>query len=175
MGVGTKTINRYLQLLSDIFLVRHLQPYRTNKGKRLIKSPKTYTRDSGLLHYLLSIETYEQLMSNLISGLSWEGFFIENLTSALPWGSEPMFYRTSSGIEVDLVVEHTDQSIWAIEIKLSNPFRLSKGFYSAINDLNPEKTFVVHSETRRYPLDDSLEAIPLFDLMEKIKSFKSKH
>ena len=116
LGVDNKTVRAYLDFMVDLLLVRRLPPWSGNVGKRLVKSPKVYIRDSGLLHTLLQIGDFESLLGNPKYGDSWEGFVIENLLSVLPDDAEAAFYRTSAGAEVDLVL-HFGREIWAIEIK----------------------------------------------------------
>jgi len=170
LEVHTATVHRYIDLLVDLLLVRRLQPYHVNVGKRLVKSPKTYLRDSGLLHALLGITDYFQLSGHPVYGLSWEGFVIENLISSLPWRAVPFFYRTSAGAEVDLLIEFVDMSKWVIEIKRSMVGNVSRGFYSAREDLQPTRSFVVHASDDRFPLADGIEAIGVRELMEALQN-----
>jgi uncharacterized protein len=165
LAVDGKTIARYLDLMVDLLLVRRLPPLHTNIGKRLVKSPKVYVRDSGLVHALLGIESLDQLFGNPIIGASWEGFVLENLLSVLPWAVQPFFYRTFSGAEIDLVLEFSNQERWAIEIKHSSTARPEKGFYSAVEDLHPAKAFVVYAGDERYPISRDVEAIGLSELI----------
>ena len=164
LETSAQSITRYIDLLCDLLLVRRLQAYHANIGKRLVKSPKVYVRDSGILHGLLNIKNHEQLAGHPVVGMSWEGFVIENLLSVLPWRSIPFFYRTSAGAEIDLVIEHADGSLWAIEIKRSLSAKVEKGFYIACEDLQPARSFVVHAGEDRYPVTDNIEAISLPEL-----------
>ncbi len=127
---NTRAIGNYVDLLCDLFLVRRLPPYHANVGKRLVKSPKVYIRDSGMLHALLGIANLIDLTGQPIIGMSWERFVIENLISVLPWRSHAFFYRTQVGAEIDLVIEHGDGSLWAIEIKRSLAAGADRGFHS---------------------------------------------
>ncbi len=173
MEMSAQTINRYIDLLADLFLVRKLPSYTGNLGKRLVKSPKLYIRDSGLLHRLLNIASMDQLISNPIVGLSWEGFAIENITSNLPWHAEIFFYRTTNGAEQDIVLKFNDGKVWTVEVKLSlNTNSLSKGFYQSIEDLKPEKSFVVYHGDERYPIAENIEAIGLVGFIEEMKGKK---
>ena len=106
LEVSTQSVTRYIDLLSDLLLVRRLPPFHANVGKRLVKSPKVYVRDSGLVHALLGIETLAQLAGHPVVGLSWEGYVLETLLSVLPWRSSAFFYRTAAGAEIDLVLQH---------------------------------------------------------------------
>jgi len=164
LETSAQSITRYIDLLCDLLLVRRLPAYHGNIGKRLVKSPKVYVRDSGILHGLLNIKNHEQLAGHPVVGMSWEGFVIENLLSVLPWRSIPFFYRTSAGAEIDLVIEHADGSLWAIEIKRSLSAKVEKGFYIACEDLQPARAFVVHAGEDRYPVTNNIEAISLHEL-----------
>ncbi|MBX9878030.1 MAG: ATP-binding protein [Candidatus Obscuribacterales bacterium] len=164
LSVDGKTIARYLDLMVDLLLVRRLIPFHANARKRLVKSPKVYVRDSGLVHALLGIENMERLAGHPVIGASWEGFVIENLLSVLPWSIKSFFYRSFTGAEIDLVLELSDGECWAIEIKRSLSAKLEKGFYSACEDLKPTRAFVVYSGSERYPIGDGIEAIGLEEL-----------
>ncbi len=168
LGVDGKTVSRYLDLLVDLLLVRRLPPWHGNTGKRLVKSPKTYVRDSGIVHALLGISNREALLGHPICGQSWEGFVIENCLSVAPPHSESSFYRTSAGAECDLTITFPDQKTWAIEIKRNQAPSLSKGFYSAQNDIKPEASFVVYPGQEIFPLNEGVSAISLIDLMHLI-------
>ena len=161
LELSTQTVTRYIDLLCDLMLVRRLQPYHANIGKRLVKSPKVYVRDSGLVHALLGIETLDALAGHPVVGMSWEGFVLEALISQLPWGVRPYFFRTAAGAEVDLVLEFPDLSVWLIEIKRSLSGRIDRGFVQAREDLKPTRSFVVHAGDDRYPMRDGVEAIDL--------------
>ena len=168
LEISAQSVTRYIDLLCDLLLVRRLQPYHSNVGKRLVKSPKVYVRDSGILHGLLNIGNHEQLAGHPVIGMSWEGFVIENLMSAMPWRSVPFFYRTSAGAEIDIVIEHADQSLWAIEIKRSLSAKLERGFHIACEDLKPTRSFVVHAGDDRYPVSKNIEAISLYELVKEL-------
>ena len=168
MGVSANTIRKYIDLLEQTFVVRALQPWSGSTKKRLIKSPKVYIRDSGLLHTLLDIESMNQLFSHPIYGASYEGFVIENLLSQLPrW--QPSYYRTSNGAEVDLVLEKSNQTI-AIEIKSSTNPKLSRGNWSAFESLKANQYFVIAPVDYKYPLSDTVQAIQLDAAIEEIQN-----
>jgi hypothetical protein len=169
LEVSTQSVTRYIDLLCDLLLIRRLPPFHANVGKRLVKSPKVYVRDSGLVHALLGIETLEQLAGHPVVGRSWEGFVLESLLSVLPWRSSAFFYRTSGGAEMDLVLEHNDGSLWAIEVKRSLSAKVERGFHSAYEDIKPERAFLVHAGEDRYPVSANLEAISLLQLMEELR------
>lgn len=164
LEVSTQSVTRYIDLLVDLLLVRRLQPYHPNVSKRLVKSPKVYVRDSGLVHTLLGIETQNQLAGHPVVGLSWEGYVIETLLSVLPWRSSAFFYRTAAGAEIDLVIEHRDGTVWAIEIKRALSAKVERGFHLACEDIKPARSFVVHAGQDRYPLSEKLEGIGIRDL-----------
>ena len=168
LSIDGKTVARYLDLLVDLLLVRKLMPWSNNVGKRLVKSPKVYVRDSGILHALLGLSDLDALFGHAVVGGSWEGFCIENCMSIAPLGTEAYFYRTSAGAEVDLVLRLPNNRIWSIEIKRSLTPTLSKGFYEANKVIKPTQCFVIYAGNERYPLADGVEAIGLFDIMTQL-------
>jgi predicted AAA+ superfamily ATPase len=168
LGVDGKTAAGYLDLLTDLLLVRRLQPWHNNLGKRLVKSPKVYVRDSGLVHALLGIADKDALLSHPVVGASWEGFVVENLIAAAPEGVEAHFYRSSGGAEVDLLLVWPDNRRWAIEVKRSLSPKLERGFHAACVDLAPERKFVVYPGSERYPLAKDIEVLPLLALAEML-------
>lgn len=170
LGVSIPTTKRYIELLDDLLLIRHLRPWSGNIGKRLVKAPKVYIRDSGITHALLNLTTMDDLFGHPVVGASWEGFVIENLLSCLPVGVTPWFYRTSAGAEIDLVIERNKQQKYAIEIKRSLAPSLSKGFYLGCEDIGATKRFVVYPGTERYPIASDVTAIPLAEMMREITS-----
>lgn len=169
LSVDGTTIARYLDLLVDLLLVRRLTPIHRNVGKRLVKSPKVYIRDSGLVHALLGLADREVILGHPVVGMSWEGFVIENLLEASPERTIPGFYRTSAGAEVDLVLERPDGEILAIEIKRGLSPKIEKGFHNAIEDLKPKRSFVVYSGNERYPVSEGIEMIGLTGLIDYIR------
>jgi hypothetical protein len=170
LAISTQTVTRYIDLLVDLLLVRRLPPYHANIGKRLVKAPKVYVRDSGLLHALLNIETLDRLAGHPVIGASWEGFVLENLLAVLPWRTQPLFYRTAVGAEIDLVLERPDGERMAIEIKRGLAAKLERGFHHAREDLAPTKSFVVYSGEERYPVADGVEAIGLREMATLLAS-----
>jgi len=170
LEVSTQAVTRYIDLLSDLLLVRRLQPYHANVGKRLVKSPKVYVRDSGLTHALLGIETHEQLAGHPVVGTSWEGHVLEGLMSVLPWRTSAFFYRTSAGAEIDLILEHGDGTTWAIEIKRALSAKVGRGFHVASADLKPARAFVVHAGDDRYPVTDGLEGIGVREMADLLRA-----
>jgi len=168
LAVDGKTVARYLDLLVDLMLVRRLQPFQSNIGKRLVKSPKVYIRDSGIVHALLNIGDHEALLGHPVSGASWEGFVIENLIAAAPLQTVPLFYRTGAGAEVDLLLEIPKHGLWAIEIKRGLSARPEKGFFIACEDIQQARRFVVNSGTERYSVDADTVAIGLREFAETL-------
>ena len=153
------TVARYLDLLVDALMLRRLEPWHANVGKRLVKSPKAYVRDSGLLHALLGIASLDDLAGHPAAGLSWEGFIIEQLIAGLPPLATHGFYRTAAGAELDLVVETGGKRV-GYEIKLSNAPRPARGFWTACEDLGLDRAFVIAPVREGYPLADKVEVIP---------------
>nr|CAA6803357.1 MAG: Mlr9349 protein [uncultured Thiotrichaceae bacterium] len=169
LGISSPSVSHYIGLLTDLLLVRRLLPYHSNTGKRLVKSPRVYIRDSGLLHALLGIRDLDTLAGHPVVGSSWEGFIIENLITAAPERTQAHFYRTASGAEMDLVLDlGNNQGRWAIEIKRSLAPTLSKGFHHARADLEPQKTFVVYAGEDSYPLAEGVEVISPKGLIKKL-------
>jgi predicted AAA+ superfamily ATPase len=165
-GVAHTTVGRYLDLLVDTMLVRRLEPYFANVGKRLVKSPKVYLRDSGLLHGLLNIRSVDDLQGNPIAGASWEGFVIEQVSGLAPEGSHLSFYRTAAGAELDLILERGQRKL-GFEIKFSVAPTPTKGFWTALNDLNLDRAYIVAPVRERYPLAEGVEVVPV-TMLEKL-------
>ena len=161
LGVDVKTAGAYIDLLVDLLLVRRLPAWHANLGKRLVKSPKVYVRDSGILHALLAIDDRDALYSHPAVGASWEGFAVENILAVAPEQVTGYFYRTSGGAEIDLLLSLPGREIWAIEIKRSLTPRPERGFHSACADLSAQRRFVVYPGTEAYPLAPGIEAISL--------------
>lgn len=170
LDVSAQSVTRYIDLLCDLLLVRRLPPLHANLGKRLVKSPKIYVRDSGLVHALLGLENLTQLNGHPVVGQSWEGHVIETLLAAVPWPSQASFYRTAAGTEIDLIIEHKNGHLWAIEIKRGLSTKPGKGFYQAMKDLKPTRTFLVHSGEDRYPITETAEAIGVYELASILSS-----
>ena len=165
LDLSGRTVNSYVDLLTDLLLLRRLPPLRANVGKRLVKSPKMYVRDSGLLHALLNIANLDDLLGHPVVGVSWEGFVVENLLAAAPGRTLASFFRTARGAEIDLVLEMGGSlGVWAIEIKRSPAATISKGFRIALEDLQPSRAFLVNSGRDRYPRRNNIEAIGLPEL-----------
>ncbi len=168
LGVSSPTISRYIDLLIDLMLVRALRPWSGNIGKRLVKSPKIFVRDSGLVHALLGIQSFDDLQGHPVVGGSWEGFVVENLLSVLPRRATPYFYRTSAGAEIDLLVAISPKRRIAIEIKRSLSPVLSKGFYQACDDLGIREQYIVYPGQESFLLSKEIKVMPLHEMMDKI-------
>ena len=164
LAVSAPTVARYIDLLVDLLLVRRLPPFHGNVNKRLVKSPKIYVRDSGLVHALLGLPDHNTLAGHPAVGASWEGFVIEHLLAAAPRRLTASFYRTSAGAEIDLVLEGTGGETWAIEIKRGLTSKPRKGFYSACEDIGAARRFIVYGGDDRYPLPHDVQAIGLREL-----------
>ena len=168
LGIDVKTVNSYIDLLVDLLLVRRLTPWHSNIGKRLVKAPKVYVRDSGLLHALLTIPDKEALLSHPVVGQSWEGFVIENILGSVSDDVQAYFYRTAGGGEVDLLLFWPNGNLWAVEIKRSVTPKLERGFHSACKDLNPSRKYVVYPGSERYRMALDVEAISLIDMVREL-------
>ena len=169
LGVESVTVSRYLDLMVDLLLVRRLEPWYGNVKKRLVKSPRTYVRDSGIVHALLQIPNYETLLGHPILGKSWEGFVIETIINALPAGAHPFFYRTSAGAEVDLVIEFGLDDYWAVEIKANRTPSLKKGFHVACEDLKVKQKFVVYTGEDKFPTNHDTTILSLAHFIEELR------
>ncbi len=169
LGVDTKTVSSYIDLLTDLLLVRRLPAWYANVRKRLIKSPKIFIRDSGIAHALLSIGDMDALFSHPVVGASWEGFVIENLLMVAPEGVQGYYYRTSGGAEIDLLLQFPDGRFWAVDVKRSLTPRPERGFHSGCTDLSPARRFVVYPGDESYPLGNDLQVIPLRELADLLR------
>ena len=170
LAVDGKTVARYLDLMADLLLVRRLPPFFANVRKRLVKSPKVYVRDSGLVHRLLRLDDHETLLGHPVVGASWEGFVVETLLRAAPEFAQSSFYRTATGVEVDLVLELPGNKRWAIEIKRGLAPKAEKGLHTAIEDVRPDRTFIVYGGDERYPKAQGIEAIGLRELADELSA-----
>lgn len=167
LGVTYQTIRRYIDLMEQTFIIRSLPPFEKNIKKRLVKSPKIFVRDSGLLHRLLQVDDFNALMGNPVFGASWEGFVVENITSSLR-DCKFSFYRSATGDELDLVIERGTRTI-AVECKASSAPQVSKGFWNAIETVKPNKTYIVSPVSSSYPLKNDVEVCGLSDFLKKVE------
>lgn len=169
LSVSSPTVTSYVGLLVDLLLVRRLPPFHANTGKRLIKSPKIYVRDSGLVHALLGLRTLDELAGHPVVGSSWEGFCIENILALAPDHCRAGYYRTSAGAEIDLLLDlGGNNGLWAVEIKRGLAPKPKRGFHHARQDLSPSRSFIVYSGDERYPLTDDIEVIGLTEFMREL-------
>ena len=169
LAVSGQTVARYLDLLSDLMLVRRLPPWVSSGRKRLVRAPKVYVRDSGLVHALLGLPTRDAVLGHPVAGGSWEGWAIENLIASAPAGSSASFYRTAVGAEIDLVLELPGGARWAIEIKRSKAPVVSKGFHVGVADIGAARACVVYPGADRYPMSHGVAALPLLTLMHELQ------
>jgi predicted AAA+ superfamily ATPase len=173
LDITSPSVGRYIDLLVDLLLVRRLRPWSGNVGKRLVRTPKVYIRDSGLTHALLDIEAWDELMGHPVVGTSWEGFVIENLIVAAGERRTPYYYRTEDGAEIDLLFERAGKPDIAVEIKRSSAPTLSRGFHAGRAALKVKECYLVHSGTDSWPETDGVTAIGLVELMRKLSNGKS--
>lgn len=172
LGISSPAIGRYVDLLVDLLLVRRLRPWSGNVGKRLVRSPKTYIRDAGLLHALLGLERLDDVLGHPVSGASWEGFVIENLVAAAGHPRIPLFLRTEKGAEIDLLFERGGRIEMAIEIKRTTSPTVSRGFRSGCEDVQPQAAYVVHGGSESWGMGDGVTAISLDGLMSRLMEGK---
>lgn len=174
LAVSGQTVTRYVDLLCDLMLVRRLRPWASNEGKRLVRSPKVYVRDSGLTHALLGLNDFDDVVGHPVAGGSWEGWVIENLLAAAPHTAQPYFYRSAAGAEIDLVLELPGRERWAIEIKRGVAPSVAAGFHVAANDLAVTQRFVVHSGKESFPLGRGVHATALVDLQQQLQALEQR-
>ena len=170
LEVDAKTVSRYIDILVDLLLVRRLHPWHSNVKKRLVKSPRFYIRDTGVLHRLLNIPNFDALLSNPILGKSWEGLVIENIISILPHHIGTYFYRTSAGAEIDLVLQLAHNETWAIEIKTGHAPKNSRGFHTASDDIQATQKFVIYGGADEFPIKHNTTMISLHRFLLKLES-----
>lgn len=168
LEMDSKSVAYYIEILTDLLLVRRLEPWHANVKKRLVKSPRFYVRDSGLLHRLLGVANYDTLLSNPVLGKSWEGFVIESIHSVLPRQAATYFYRTAAGAEIDLVIKMPSSEIWAVEIKHGRAPKLGKHYRSICDDVGACRRFIVYGGEDTFPLSADVSMISLSGLMQQI-------
>lgn len=173
LGVASPTVGRYIDLLADLQLVRRLQPWSANVGKRLVKTPKVYVRDSGIAHALLGLGDLDAVLGHPVVGASYEGFVLETLIGALPPNVSPHFYRTSDGSEIDLLLVQGERPIMAIEVKRSTAPAISRGFGLACDDLNVEQSWAVYPGTERFAVRQGAQAVGLVELAQRLAQAQS--
>ena len=160
LDVSSPTVGHYLSVFEDTFLVRRLQPYHANLAKRIVKRPRIYVRDSGLLHALLGIAGFDEILGHPIVGASWEGFIIEQIVASLPAGWQPYFYRTAAGVEIDLILVRPGVAPIAVEIKAGSAPQIGKGFRTAFSDLGCRHGYLVYNGAEEFPLAEGVRALP---------------
>ena len=168
LEVSAPAAGRYVDLLADLLLVRRLPPWSGNIGKRLVRAPKVYLRDSGILHALLGLESLDDVLSHPVTGASWEGFVLEQLIAAAGPERIALYFRTEKGAEADLVLERGGRVEAVVEIKRSTAPAVSKGFRIACDDLKPRAAFVVHGGEASWPMGDGVTAVSLPDLVKRL-------
>jgi len=174
LAISGQTVSRYIDLLCDLMLVRRLPAWHGNVGKRLIRSPKVYVRDSGLVHALLGLSNLDALLGHPIAGSSWEGFVMEQLINAAPQ-AQASFYRTSNGAEVDLVLSFRNQQTWVIEIKRSSAPTVSRGFYQAATDLGASRKLLVAPVAQTYSMKEGIEVVDVMTAIRWVNEQEEKH
>ncbi|MDP2366745.1 ATP-binding protein [Rhodoferax sp.] len=167
LGISATTTGRYLDHLCDTLMVRRLEPYFVNLGKRLVKSPKVYVRDSGLLHSLLGLRDVNDLLGHPGTGASWEGFVVEQIASHLPAGASMTFYRTAAGAELDVVVELGPRKL-GFEVKFSSAPTVTKGFWQACEDVGVDAAYIVAPVQTGWPVQGNVEVIGVTDIPKKL-------
>ncbi len=167
LGITVPTVNRYLEFLDAAFMVNRLQPFYLNLKKRLVKSPRVYIRDSGILHYLAGISNFQDLQGNLLIGNSWEGYVIEQVKQVIPTDIDLYFYRTHNGSESDLVMVKGNNPLACIEIKYTSAPKASRGFRICIKDLGTESNFIITPKSDTYPLGDNITVCNLFAFLSR--------
>lgn len=168
LGVSANSVNRYLDLLQDLYLIRLLRPWSGNVGKRLVRAPKAYVRDSGLVHALLRLATLDDVLGHPVAGASYEGWVIEQVLSAAGGDFDATFYRTQAGAEIDLVLERGGRVECAIEVKRSSSPSVSRGMRHALADLQPPRAFVAYPGSERFSLGGGVEAIGVRELVREL-------
>jgi uncharacterized protein len=169
LGVSAPTMKHYLDTLTDTFMLRQLPPFAGNLKKRLVKSPKIYLRDSGLLHALLRIGSIDELLGHPVAGASWEGWVIEQAIAASGAQTSASFFRTAVGAEIDLVLDRPRGERIAIDIKLSTAPKPARGFWAGIEDVKPDAAYVVYPGKERYRLAPGVEVLPVSMLAEVLR------
>ena len=170
LEVSHTTARNYLDILQDFFMVRQLHPWSGNTKKRLVKTPKVYIRDTGLLHSLLNVSSFDQLLGHPAVGASWEGFVMENILNQLPTDWSASYYRSSNQAEIDLVLEFGTNEVWGIEIKKSSAPTIRSGFHRACEDIGVTKKYVVYSGADRFPMRGDIEAVGLIEFLGMIST-----
>jgi len=170
LEIDGKTVANYIDILTDLLLVRRIEPWHANVKKRLVKSPRYYIRDSGLQHRLLGIDNHDALLSNPVLGKSWEGFVMENIHSVLPPRAETYYYRTAAGAEIDLIIRMSSSEIWAVEIKYGVAPKLGKHYSQICDDVGATQKYIVYGGEDEFPVGTDVSMISLPLLMKRLQS-----
>lgn len=173
LGVSGQSVGRWIDLLVDLLLLRRLEPFAANVGKRLVRTPRTYLRDTGIAHALLAVSDLDALLGHPAVGGSWESFVIEQLLAAAPTSARASYYRTARGAEIDLVLERGSTERWAIEIKRSSTPRLAPGFHIAVVDIEATRRIVVHTGEQSFPMGSDVEAMTLLDAVTAVAGWRT--
>jgi len=169
LEIPARVVGHYLDILTDLLLVRRLEPWHANVKKRLVKQPRYYIRDSGITHRLLGIDCHDSLLSNPVLGKSWEGFVLENIHSVLPLVAQTYFYRTQAGAEIDLIIDISSTQRWAVEIKHGVAPKLSSRFSDTCKDVQATAKFVVYGGSDEFTVADDVTVISLPRFLQKIQ------
>lgn len=170
LEMSVSSVRDYMEVMSGLFLLRFLRPWSGNSKKRLIKAPKVYVRDSGIVHALANLKTFDELTGHSLCGFSWEGFVIEQILQTLPYGINASFYRSSDGNEIDLVLEMPNNAIIAIEIKRTSTPTISKGFHFACAEIGSTMRYYIIPKGDAYPLDAQTTAIGVIEFLRFLKA-----
>jgi len=170
LEIDGKTVASYIDILTDLLLVRRLQPCHANVKKRLVKSPRYYIRDSGIQHRLLGIDSYDALLSNPVLGKSWEGFVMESIHSVLPARAETWYYRTAAGAEIDLIIRLSSSEVWAVEIKHGVAPKPGKHYSRICDDIGATQKYIVYGGEDEFPVGANVSMISLPRLMNRLQS-----
>jgi len=168
LEVDGKTVSSYIDVLVDLLLVRRLNPWHENVKKRLVKSPRFYIRDSGIVHRLLGIANNDELLANPVLGKSWEGFVIENILSILPNNVEAYYYRTAAGAEIDLILNISSKEKWAVEIKNGVAPKITSGFHQACVDIGANRKFIIYGGDDDFAVKNDITVISLVKFMRML-------
>ncbi len=166
IGISAPTVTRYIDYLQGAYLVHRLQPFHVNTKKRLVKAPKIYIRDSGLLHNVSNIRNLHSLRGHPLAGNSWEGYVVEQVLQAMPQGLQLYYYRTQAGAECDMVIARGVHAVASIEVKLNNAPAITKGYYQSIEDLKTKKNFVVVPDIESYKSNQGITICNVRDFLK---------
>lgn len=170
LAIDAKTVRHYIDLLEGLFIVRRIPAWSRNAGKRLVKAPKIYFRDTGILHALAGLHSLEQVLGHPLCGHSWEGYCMEQILQQIPAGCTASYYRTHAGAEIDLILEMPDGQTLAVEIKRTLAPKCTPAFRESMNTVGADLGFYVTPGSDRFPLSESVEAICLQDFLSELQT-----